>query len=78
MSESFSEDEIVWGYTTVPERASPHVKPLRLKLLSSFPWDNRTLWNCLDIDSQWGSQWIWDERWLSREPVKRQQQAEEE
>jgi hypothetical protein len=68
--------DIVWGYTTVPEDANPYHPPVRVELLHSWEWDGRTLWRCKEVDNTYGSQWDWDESWLSREPVQRVKQQE--
>ena len=63
--------DIVWAYNTVPEQASPHIKPVRVVLLDSLPWDGRTLWSCEHLDEPHkGSRWHWDESWLAPEPVR--------
>ena len=63
--------DIVWAYNTVPEQASPYIKPVRVVLLDSLPWDGRTLWSCEHLDEpRRGSRWHWDESWLAPEPVR--------
>ena len=64
------EGDIVWGYTTAPELSSPHMPPVKLKLLDSFPWGDKTLWNCQELDGKWSSLWIWDQAHMALEPVR--------
>lgn len=63
--------DICLAYNTVPEMASPHIKPVRVVLLESLAWDGRTLWSCEHIEEPHkGSRWHWDEAWLVPDPVR--------
>jgi|688.fasta_scaffold2178497_2 hypothetical protein len=61
--------DICLAYTTVPERASPVMAPVRVELVESMPWYERTLWRCEVLEeTHRGSRWLWDEEWL--QPVE--------
>lgn len=63
----------MWGWTCPPERANPHHPPVRVELVDSREWDGRILWRCREVET--GSQWDWQQEWLSveRDPCKRLQ-----
>jgi len=67
---AFSKGDIVWAYTTYPEKSSPYMKPERVELLGSFEWDGDTLWDAKLLDSKFGSQQQYGEFQLAREPVR--------
>jgi len=68
--DAMKQGDIVWGYTTVPEIASPYMPPVKLELLDSFQWGDKTLWNCRELDGKLPSCWIWDQAHLAPEPVR--------
>lgn len=69
----FKQGDVAWGYTTRPELSNPFVQPMKLQLESSFEWGGKTLWNCIQLDGNWRSGWVWDEMHLAPEPVRIEQ-----
>lgn len=67
---SYSKGDIVWAYTTHPEKSSPFMPPERVELLGSFDWDGDTLWDVKLLDSQLGSHRQYAEFQLAPEPVQ--------
>ena len=74
---SYSKGDIVWAYTTYPEKSSPCVKPERVELLGYFEWDGDKIWDVKLLDSPYGSHMQYSEFQLARAPVQRDESVVE-